>query len=446
MPRPAIRVLVPLLSLSLLAGCAEERALGGTVVPVAIAGVATQSVVPRLDHAAIALTPHRGDTPLDGRIRAEQQEVGKHTGRLRAAHLERLGVLFLEKARKSFDPGFYKLAEECALAVEQDQPAHSGALLLRGHVRHSLHDFRGAERIARQLLPQRTDHLVFGLLGDTLLDQGRLAEARDAYQKMLDRKPCLESYTRAARIRFLRGDPNDARRLLRMARAAGSVRNPEPLAWTHTRLAELEFFAGNKDEALAGCRAALGLIADYAPALLVQGRVYLHGRQLDAAIEVLRRAATCNPLPEYRWALIEALELAGRSAEAAVVQTALLHTGDRDDPRTFALYLLNRRRDPARALRLAEAELLRRQDVFTHGLHAFALLANKRVTEAAQAMAKAVAHGTRDARLCYQQGCIAAAAGDPSAAREAFRRATELQHMLLPSEALDLQHRIRALR
>jgi tetratricopeptide (TPR) repeat protein len=43
-------------------------------------------------------------------------------------HLERLGWAFVTKARVSFDPGFYKLAEQCALCIESQKPHSPEAL------------------------------------------------------------------------------------------------------------------------------------------------------------------------------------------------------------------------------------------------------------------------------------------------------------------------------
>src|ERR1700678_915881 len=65
--------------------------------------------------------------------------------------MERLGWLFVEKARLSNDPGFYKLAEQCALCLESIHNNAPEALLLKGHVLHSLHRFKEAEPLALDL-------------------------------------------------------------------------------------------------------------------------------------------------------------------------------------------------------------------------------------------------------------------------------------------------------
>ena len=104
------------------------------------------------------------------------------------------------------DAGDYKLAEAAADCLQATYPDESAALLLRGHVLHQLHRFKEAEQIARQLVARRTVVLDYGLLGDALMEQGRLDEAAAAYQRMIDLKPFYQSYTRAAHVRWMKGD------------------------------------------------------------------------------------------------------------------------------------------------------------------------------------------------------------------------------------------------
>ena len=125
------------------------------------------------------------------------------------------------------------------------------ALLLRGHVLHQLHRFREAEQIARALVSTREVALDFGLLGDTLMEQGRLTEAAAAYQRMVDLKPFYQSYVRAAHLRWMRGDLDGAIELIRLAIGSASPRDPESAAWAWTRLAAYELQAGRARRAAA---------------------------------------------------------------------------------------------------------------------------------------------------------------------------------------------------
>ncbi len=160
--------------------------------------------------------------------------------------------------------------------------------------------------------PSREFVLDYGLLGDALMEQGRLAEAAEAYQKMIDLKPFYQSYTRAAHLRWLRGDLDGAIDMMRAAVKAASPRDPESIAWAYARLAVYELQRGRLAAAGQMADASLRSVPDYAAALLARGRIELARKKPVDAVETLTRAARLNPLPEYQWALADALRLLGR--------------------------------------------------------------------------------------------------------------------------------------
>ena len=390
----------------------------------------------------VALAPHAGDLQIDKEIANLQQE----SRRLPTTRtLERLGWLFVSKARLSYDSGYYELAEQCADCIESKSPGSPEALLLRGHVLHNMHRFKEGEKIARELVSRRGGAFDYGVLGDVLMEQGRLLEAAEAYQKMVDLKPGLQSYSRAAHLRWLKGDLEGARELMRMAARAGSPRDPESVAWAYSRLALYELQASDSKRAAAACDAALSYQADYAPALLVQGRLLLAQGKSQEAVVPLKRAASLNPQAEYAWVLAEALHAAGRIPEARSLEESLEKQRPVSDPRTFALFLATRGRDAETALRLAEDELKARADVFTLDALAWALAAAGRLEEAESSMRQALAHGTQDARLFYHAGSIAAASGRKPEARRWLERAAAIRQMLLPSEREQLTKQLASL-
>lgn len=388
----------------------------------------------------VALAPGSEQTDIDRRIR-QLQERARQRQNGRAA-LEALGYEYVARARAANDPGDYKLAESTAGCLESEHPGDPAALLLRGHALHQLHRFAEAERIARALVTKREFVLDYALLGDALMEQGRLGEATTAYQRMIDLKPCYQSYTRAAHLRWLRGDLDGAIDLIRRALAAASPRNPESIAWAYTRLAMYELQRGRLSDAAAAADAALSFQPDYAAALLARGRALLALGRSGEAVDPLRRAARVNPLPEYQWALADVLRLRGLDEEAESAERDLMDRGAESDPRTLALFLATRGADADQALALTERELRLRADVFTEDARAWALIAAGRTDEARAAMTRALAENTRDARLFLHAGVIAAASGRRADARRWFARAEALHATLLPSE-LDLLHRTR---
>jgi tetratricopeptide (TPR) repeat protein len=350
------------------------------------------------------------------------------------AKLERLGWLFVSRARTEHDPGFYKLAEQTAGCMEKSNPESAAALLLRGHVQQNLHRFQEAERAARRLVAQRESPFDYGLLGDALMEQGRLDEAADAYQKMVDLRPGLESYSRAAHLRWLRGDLEGATALMRLAARSGGPRSAEPTAWAYSRLALYELQSGAFEDALLEARRALALQPHYAPALLAEGRVLLAKGQAAKAIDPLGEAAELSLLPENWWLLAEALRAAGRPDEAMRVESQIERQGAIDDPRTLALYLATREQNVATAVRLAERELAVRADIFTYDALAWSLFTAGETKRAEETMKAALSAGTQDARLFLHAALISAAAGKTAEAARFRQKAERLRHLLLPSE------------
>ncbi len=393
-----------------------------------------------MDACAAALAAGRQDTEMDRAIGRTQARARAGAGAKEA--LERLGYLYVSRARVAHDAGDYKSAEMTAECLATRHPGSTEGLLLRGHVLHQLHRFREAEQIARALVSTREVALDFGLLGDTLMEQGRLTEAAAAYQRMVDLKPFYQSYVRAAHLRWVRGNLDGAIELIRLAIESASPRDPESAAWAWTRLAAYELQAGRARAASAAADAALERQPDYAAALLARGRALLAMNRPAEAVEALGRAARLNPLPEYQWTLADTLRLQGLAGDAERIERELTTHGATTDPRTLALFLATRRSDPPGALRLVEDELRERQDVFTLDAHAWALAANGHIAQAREVMARAVGQGTQDGRLFLHAGVIDAAAGRPGEARRWLKKAEHLRAMLLPSESAELSRQL----
>jgi tetratricopeptide (TPR) repeat protein len=386
----------------------------------------------------VALAAGRQDSAIERSIADLQKRAGQPVHRRET--LEQLGYQFVARARTANDPGDYKLAESAAVCLDEQYPGDPAALLLRGHALHQLHRFREAEVIARTLVARREYVLDYALLGDALMEQGRLVDAAAAYQKMIDLKPFYQSYTRAAHLRWLTGDLDGAVDLVRKAIDAASPRNPESVAWAYARLALYELQRGNLESAAQSADAALRFQPDYAAALLMQGRVFLANGRAEDAVRVLEHAAGLNPLPEYQWTLADALRRRQRDSEAAAVEQEIVKRGPISDPRTVALFLSTRRVEPSQALLLTERELAVRKDVFTQDARAWALATAGRMAEARALMTTALSEHTKDARLFLHAGVIAASTGRRADARRWLAQADALRSTLLPSE-LDILRR-----
>jgi tetratricopeptide (TPR) repeat protein len=389
------------------------------------------------DPLGLVLMPQRGDSRTDREISRLQQKI--RDGRNLQLWLEQLGWAFVAKARESFDPGFYKLAEQCGRCIETRDPQSQEAILLRGYVLHNLHRFKESEALARRLVGERGLSFDYGLLGDALMEQGKLNDAAEAYQQMMNLKPDLRAYARAAHMRWLKGDLAGAIEAMQLAVSAASPQDAESDAWVNTRLASYEFQARRFEEAQQRCALALSFQSNYPPTLLLQGKMMLARNRVAEAVNALQSAAKLNPLPEYQWALAEALRANSREHEASAIEAELRQHGTPNDPRTVALFLATRRESPETALRLAKEELDLRSDVFTYDALAWSLAAAGNVAEARCEMQRALAEGTEDGRLFFHAAIIASQAGEAADAKRWLRKASGLSHLLLPSERDELQ-------
>jgi tetratricopeptide (TPR) repeat protein len=402
-------------------------ALGALFVAGARAGAAAGG----MDERMILVAPVGADRE-DREIRLWQERVKASPDR--EDLYERLGWAYIGKARRTLDAGYYKLAEKTADVMDARFGSNAQSRLLRGHVLHNLHRFHEAELIARQLVAERGLSFDYALLSDALMEQGKLDESVAACQKEMNLKPGLEAYSRAANLRWLKGDLPGAIQAMEEAVRASSPLDPANCAWTLARLSGYTLQSGQASKALELSDAALRCAPDYPPALLGRGRALIAlGRNGEAAAP-LRRAAELNPLPEYQWWLADTLRATGRADEAAQVEEELKRRGEAADPRTTSLFLATRHEEPATAVRLAREELDNRSDVLTRDALAWALAEEGDLPEARTQIQGALAEQTRDARIFLHAGEIALASGDRDGARRFFDQARPNAATLTPAE------------
>jgi tetratricopeptide (TPR) repeat protein len=348
---------------------------------------------------------------------------------------EQLGRLFISEARVMHQERGYQLADVCARMMDVESPQ---ALLLRGHALLAMHRFHDAEEIARSLLLKRQEMVDHALLGDALMEQGRIDDSLPVYQSMIDAKPCLPSYSRIAHVRWLKGDVDGALDMMEQAVACGSYRDPEPMAWCTTRLAFFLWQKGDAEAAVTLANRAMEIVPSYPQALLIVGRVKLSNGDARGATDALALAAKQSPLPEILWALLDAQHAAGDESEATMAM--IQSNGEAGDPRSFSLYLATRGADIEHALDLAKTEMQTRRDVFSWDALAWAQFASGEPEAALISVRKAMAEGTRDARLFLHAGLIARRANDPKA-DDWLAQARSVRALLLPSEQQILDRR-----
>lgn len=407
--------------LLLLAGC--DRG-GSSAAPEDPAPHATPAAS-RVDEAKrIAMSPPAGETPVDEMIRVLQAKPNPG----KSGWWVNLGKAWVRKARESSDPGYYVNADACAEAALEIAPANPSAKGLKSLVLLNAHEFAAARDLAKATLAGDPDDVVaLGALGDAELELGNFDAAVAATQKMVDLKPNLPSYSRAAWLAWLQGDVTRAKEIVRLAiDAGGEPADPEPLCWVLVQAAMIFWNEGDHAGAEAGFDLALTKFPDYPPALVGKARVAsARGRHAQAA-ELLEAAWRASPLAETAWMLGDALDAAGRNADAQVAWANAQETARQSDRRVLAAFLATKNRDIDEAVRLAEAEAKVRGDIHTMDVLAWAYYRAGRFEEARTAIDAATRLGTQDAQILFHAGAIRIAQGQTAAGKKRIRQALEL--------------------
>ncbi|WP_437936153.1 hypothetical protein [Sorangium sp. So ce341] len=373
----------------------------------------------------LALAAPAGVSAADLEIEALSRRLARAPG---GADLwSALGFAWIKKARASGDPSLYRRAHACAeIALAQAEGDRASLDLLGLALLHDRRFVEARDAAERVLSRDGGDTLALGTLSDAELGLGRFEAAVAAAQRMVDLRPGLPSYARAAHLRWLQGDAATAKRIMRLAIDAGDPREPEALAWALTQAAAMFWHEGDHEAADRGFERALAAQGEYPPALAGRARVALARGAWGRAVELLERAHRQSAEAEIAWLLGDARTAAGDRAGAARAYESAVAAGRLSDRRTLALYYATKRLERDEAVRLAAAERAVRGDIYTEDTLAWALYRAGRLSEARAASDRALALGTRDARLLYHAGAIRIALGDLDRGERLVRAALDL--------------------
>lgn len=321
--------------------------------------------------------------------------------------------------------------------IERSQSAFDSALVLdsrdvsatigQGTLALVRHDFEGGLQYgqqARRLAPDLVR--PYSLIADGQIELGRYDAAARTLERFVGLKPSLPSYTRVSYFRELNGDVDGAVQAMRLA--VSSAGGGEPLAFTQTLLANLEFDRGRIAEAEALYRqAAASDRKGYVPALAGLARVDAARGDLDSAIARYREVVARLPLPEYGIALAEAELAAGRRAaakrdlELVEAEAKVLLEADVSVDSELVLFEADHG-DPEEAVALGAMAWRQAPSVTSADSYSWALYSAGRTEAATRMSERAMQLGSRDPSFVYHAGRIALAAGDRSRAQRLLGR------------------------
>lgn len=352
-----------------------------------------------------------------------------------------LGAAYLQLARETGDPSNYGRAEEALERALELDPENVEALIGRGSLALSRHDFEEALRLGRQALDLNdTIPRAYGLIGDALVELGQYDEAVRTVQTMVDLRPDLASYSRVAYLRELHGDLDGAIDAMQRAVAAGGG-NVENTEYVRVQLGNLHFAAGDLAAAERAFAESLAHLADYPYALAGLARIAAARGDLSAAIDLYERASAVVPVPELIIGLGETLEAAGLQEAAddqyslVVAMGELLEANGVRSDLEVAAFLAEHGPDPDAAVARARDAMAERPTVFAADALAWALHAAGSYDEASEYADMAVRLDTANSLVLYHAGVIAAANGETLIAQERLERALDLNPAFSPLHA-----------
>ena len=441
---------------------AEPRAARRPFVPFAVLGLSIAiAAAGQLGIIANLKAPH----PLDADRTDVVEQTGPGAARLERARIAgdiafwsarleanpsdiisatKLGQAQLESARATGDISAYLRAEAAVDTALDAQPTYLPARVVRASALVALHRFAEARDVAQGILGERpNDPTALGVLGDASLELGDIGAARGAYQTLTAVADSSAARIRRSHLSFLEGDAAGAVESAQQALAAAEEEALEgpALAWYQYRLGDVLIATGDRSSAASAYGAALVTDPDSYLARSGLARVAAADGSWDAALAHLDAAIAAVPLPELvaRRADIYMLRAADgdaererRDRETVLAIAALAGDAATVHDRMLSLYLADHELDPARALSLAEAEIEVRRDVYGYDALAWALLANGRTEDADAAIERALSLGTRDSRMLYHAGMIAAALGEVERARRFLEEALALDSSFDP--------------
>ncbi|MEZ5403043.1 MAG: tetratricopeptide repeat protein [Bryobacteraceae bacterium] len=357
-------------------------------------------------------SPASGDSPASGKISAAQQSIEKNPKS--ADGYVRLAMALAARARETSDPSYYdkanaELDRAAALAPESLDAARARIWVALGK-----HEFAHARELATALNKRVPDDLMtYALLVDANVELGRYDDAENAANWLLRLRPGnIPGFTRAAYLRELFGDLEGALDLMGKAFERTSPAETEERAWIMTHMSHLHLVAGNVAFAERAAKEALRLFPDYHYALAALAKIRAkQGRHADAAA-LFEKRYEAAPHPENLYDVAKAWSQSG-DLERANAAYGAFEKGARaemDGPdnsnRELIAYYAGEGNRPDEALRIAEMEHARRQDVHTLDAYALALHANGRDGEARRAIEKALAVGVRDPEILAHAASI----------------------------------------
>lgn len=329
----------------------------------------------------------------------------------------RLGDTLMQKPRETADPRYYASAEQVYQQALARNPRSADAMTGLAWVASDRNQYdKSTEWATKAVALNPQDNTAYGLLGDADAATGHYDDAYAQYQKMLDIRPDIASYSRGAHLLYQDGNSRKAMWLMIKAIKTGSP-YAENTAWCRTQLSEMLFDQGALLPAEQNLQAVLKTTPNDAEALATMAKFKAARGNYPAAIALLKKSAVLAPDPETLTALGDLYQLSGSKTEAekqyAQVEALYKKNTDAgiDDHTRIARFDADHDRNLPQALQMAEQNKAS-QNINDADTLAWCLYKNGQEDEAKAAIQTALVRRSADAGMLFHAGMIYAKSGD----------------------------------
>ncbi len=343
-----------------------------------------------------------------------------------------LGDALMQKVRETADIRYYEYAENSYNKALALNASNSDAMTGLAWVHGGRHEFdQSIEWANKAIALDPKNNLAFGIIGDAEVERGEYEAAFDHYQKMLDIRPDISSYSRGAYLLYVTGNTRRAQWLMLKAIKVGAP-YAENTAWCRSRLALMYFNTGNQLAAEQILREGLKAAPQNVHLLNMLGRVKIARKDYSAAIACYKKIIAAAPEHNALVALGDLYAATGNKAEADKQYAAMeaLHSqlnqcGKAHDHMQMAQYYADHDLNPVQAVRLAE-EHKNSKNVFEADTLAWCYYKAGDLPKAEEAIKRALKWNTPDARLRYHAGMIFLKSGNRADAQRWLAQALSL--------------------
>lgn len=395
-------------------------------IVVGLAGC-TKSVAPIAETTGTQSAPPAYDPTLSTRMIAFHEERVKNDPQ-GAIGWAMLGEAYLESAREHDDIALAEKAENAALTSLKVRKRHNdraALLLANAHLEH--HEFAEAlDAIKLALSLNVGNSMAVRMEADVLMELGRYKEARGAVDMIRDQTDNPSTLVTVARFEELTGNTEKAIADLKAAVAQvdknTGVAAPTA-AYFHNRLGEVLWRAGKDEDAMKAFDEAHAICPEDYKTLANLTRVAAHRGEWDKVVEYATETGKTAKMTDIEGLQAKALRALGRESEAKAVDAKVdaengladhleeiaheahghHHVEDKHERHThdrlYALLLADEGRHLEVAQHLAGEDLQKRPDVYSWDTQAWVMFKAGKVSEAKEAMKKALALGTVDRKL-----------------------------------------------